>query len=91
MAAAAGGDTEATGLYGGTVSDEAEDDERLRTKMRDILVATANALKGDPGPLKQHSWHDLAEVAGRQRELLAKREAQLAEAIARLQENYRGD
>jgi hypothetical protein len=42
---------------------EAKDDERLRDIMRNVLVATANVLKGDPGPLKQHSWHDLADWA----------------------------
>lgn len=42
--------------------DAAEDDE-LRMKMSAILDATANALKGDPGRMKRHSWHDLAEVA----------------------------
>lgn len=47
------------------VHNEAELEEAARTKMRDILHATANVLKGDPGPLKLHSWHDLPEVAAR--------------------------
>jgi hypothetical protein len=42
---------------------EADDDAILRGHMRRILVETANVLKGDPGPLKQHSWHDLADWA----------------------------
>lgn len=42
---------------------ETDDDEILRGHMRRILVETANVLKGDPGPLKQHSWHDLADWA----------------------------
>jgi hypothetical protein len=32
-------------------------------RMTTILNATANALKGPPGELCLHSWHDLAEVA----------------------------
>lgn len=40
----------------------------LREKLSKILTATANALKGEPPALTLHSWHDLAEVAGRLRE-----------------------
>jgi len=47
---------------------EAEEDDMTRGRMRDILVATANALKGEPGELRSHSWHDLAEVAKKLRE-----------------------
>lgn len=32
-------------------------------KLSNLLKGCANALKGDPGPLTQHSWHDLPEVA----------------------------
>lgn len=31
--------------------------------MADLLHRTANALKGEPPPLWQHSWHDLPEEA----------------------------
>lgn len=34
-----------------------------RDKLADILTRTANALKGQPTELTQHSWHDLPEVA----------------------------
>lgn len=35
----------------------------LRERMASILHDTANALKGPPEPLTDHSWHDLPEVA----------------------------
>lgn len=35
--------------------------DALRSKLADILTRTANALKGEPGPLQSHSWHDLPE------------------------------
>jgi len=31
--------------------------------MQTVLHQTANALKGDPGELRLHSWHDLPKVA----------------------------
>ena len=34
-----------------------------RDQLADILTRTANALKGEPAELTQHSWHDLPEVA----------------------------
>jgi hypothetical protein len=49
-------------------NDEADIEDAARTKMRAILTATANALKGPPGPLAQHSWHDLPELAARLRD-----------------------
>lgn len=42
---------------------EADDDDILRGHMRRILTETANVLKGEPAPLMQHSWHDLADWA----------------------------
>lgn len=33
------------------------------TRMRDLLRRVASALKGDPGPLRLWSWHDLPEIA----------------------------
>jgi hypothetical protein len=44
----------------------------LTDRMGEILTATADALKGKPGPLSLHSWHDLAEVAAN---LVAERDA----------------
>ena len=49
---------------------EKEESARLRESMADLLTRTANALKGKPKPLCQHSWHDLPEVAGKLRERL---------------------
>jgi hypothetical protein len=43
--------------------DEAWDDEALRERMASLLRGTANALKGDPGPLAAHDWSDLPRVA----------------------------
>ena len=34
-------------------------------KLLGIITRTANALKGEPAPLTQHSWHDLPEVAAK--------------------------
>lgn len=33
-------------------------------RLGDLLTNTANALKGDPGELRLHSWHDLPDKAG---------------------------
>jgi len=35
----------------------------LNTRLEDLLTATANALKGDPPPLRSHDWSDLPAVA----------------------------
>ena len=43
--------------------DEMQDDDKLRNKLSDLLTRTANVLKGPPGPLSLHSWHDLPESA----------------------------
>lgn len=37
--------------------------DQLRSKLSDLLTRTANVLKGEPGPLSSHSWHDLPESA----------------------------
>jgi hypothetical protein len=42
---------------------ELEESEALRDRMADLLTSVANALKGDPGPLKVHDWSDLPAVA----------------------------
>ena len=42
---------------------EEEMSDRLRRTLADILTATANVLKGPPGELKEHSWHDLPDRA----------------------------
>ena len=38
--------------------------EDARARMRILLTQTADALKGDPGPLLMHDWSDLPKVAG---------------------------
>lgn len=35
----------------------------LTDRLSHLLTGVANALKGPPGPLSSHSWHDLPEVA----------------------------
>lgn len=40
-----------------------EDYRQLNDRMGEILTATANALKGEPGPLSRHDWSDLASYA----------------------------
>ena len=47
------------------VQDELAELTAQRDKLADILTRTANALKGQPAELAQHSWHDLPEVAQR--------------------------
>lgn len=42
---------------------EGEISDALRIKLSDLLTRTANVLKGEPGPLSRHSWHDLPESA----------------------------
>ena len=42
---------------------ESLESDALREKMSDILRHTAIALKGEPGEMTLHSWHDLPEVA----------------------------
>lgn len=42
----------------------------LNGRMSHLLTATANALKGEPGPLSLHDWSDLPVVAARLRQLL---------------------
>ena len=37
-------------------------------QLTDILTRTANALKGPPAELTEHSWHDLPEVAKKLKE-----------------------
>jgi len=31
-------------------------------KMASILTRSVNAIRGEPGPFKRHSWHDLPEL-----------------------------
>lgn len=47
------------------IADEWEPAESvsLRERMASLLTQTADALKGDPGPLTLHDWSDLPEVA----------------------------
>ena len=46
-------------------------------RLRDILVRTANALKGEPDELSLHSWHDLPELVAADRERIAALEGAL--------------
>ncbi len=45
--------------------------EQINGKLARILTETADALKGDPGPLHLHDWSDLPAVASRSRALLS--------------------
>jgi hypothetical protein len=45
------------------VAAEDPDDAATMERMADLLTRTANALRGDPGPLRRWSWHDLPERA----------------------------
>lgn len=49
---------EAQDLY-----DDAQDAHTLCDRLSDLLTHTADVLKGPPGPLSRHSWHDLPESA----------------------------
>lgn len=42
---------------------ESADDAATMDRMADLLTRTANSLRGDPGPLRRWSWHDLPERA----------------------------
>lgn len=44
------------------VGEEEMNDVTL-AKLSSLLTRTANVLKGEPGPLSLHSWHDLPESA----------------------------
>ena len=39
--------------------------DELREKLASILTRAVNALRGEPGPLHRHSWHDLPELIDR--------------------------
>lgn len=36
--------------------------DKLRERMDGILTRSVNAIRGDPEPLHDHSWHDLPEL-----------------------------
>ena len=44
---------------------ESDESAALRGRMADLLRRTANAIKGEPGPLMSHDWSDLPDVAAR--------------------------
>lgn len=50
--------------------EEAQEETSLRTRMGKRLDAIANALKGDPGPDRLWSWHDLPELAAKAQKAL---------------------
>lgn len=59
-----------------------DDLQRVLNRLSELLTGTANALKGEPGPLHLHDWSDLPVVAG---QLRAEHEAlgRYAHALAR--------
>jgi len=60
-----GFDAQTTAKAEGCSAEECADCNKLRFTMADILRRTANALKGEPAPLSDHSWHGLPEVAAK--------------------------
>lgn len=72
----------------GRAERDAESDA-LRTRLANLLTDTANALKGDPGPLRAHDWSDLPRVAAELRAELMAAERRGAEALAVLRELVR--
>lgn len=58
-------------LYGSTATGRSADElltdleaaSQIRERMGKLLDGVALALKGDPGPLATHGWHDLPEIA----------------------------
>jgi hypothetical protein len=48
--------------------DEHAECDDLRERMAALLTGVANALRGDPGPLRRWSWHDLPVRAAVMRE-----------------------
>ena len=54
-----------------TDEDVQEIGEALADLLGDICQRTGDVLKGPPAPLRQHSWHDLPEVAA---DLIAQRD-----------------
>jgi hypothetical protein len=52
------------------LTEECEEYSQLTDRLTRLLTQTANALKGDPGPLTLHDWSDLPVVAGDLRERL---------------------
>jgi hypothetical protein len=65
--------------------DEHAECDDLRERMAALLTGVANALRGDPGPLRRWSWHDLPVRAAVMREQRDSAQADfklLAEAFA---------
>lgn len=69
---------EAAAYARGRADADAESD-KIRARMASLLTDTANALKGDPGPLTAHDWSDLPRLAGHQFRRLAAAERRGAE------------
>jgi hypothetical protein len=51
---------------------EADEADTLIAKQRELLTGVANALRGEPDPLRSHSHHDLPERALKMREQVAR-------------------
>lgn len=49
--------------YSADLEIDLDEEARLRKRLSELLEQTANALKGEPGPLILHDWADLPEVA----------------------------
>lgn len=61
--------------------DDIAEESAVREKLATLLAETAVALKGQEAALFRHSWHDLAEVAGK---VVAQRDELLA-ALERIE------
>lgn len=68
---------------------EAQLETCIREKLSEILTRTANVLKGEPDELTVHSWHDLAEIAGRRIAALDQQLAASREREGRMREALR--
>lgn len=67
---------------------EAQLETCIREKLSEILTRTANVLKGEPDELTVHSWHDLAEIAGRRIAALDQQLAASREREGRMRERF---
>lgn len=63
------------------VARERDEAEALVLRQATLLLRTADALKGPPPPLSQHSAHDLPEVAAALKGQLAETEAEARRAL----------
>lgn len=57
----------------GPLYEEIKECDALQDRMAELLTGTANALKGEPGPLTRHDWSDLPAVAKKAAAVAAER------------------